>query len=171
MKKYIKYILLPAVFMAITIQFGFAQASPGIKSKEEAIAILRSNEFLQIYRTPNCDSVNVEKFIKEIDKIVHLEAETAGNLKEQLLRSAECEIVIWPLSAPFISKEVGNVLRNNFTDSEYNELSSELAEKLIKMSDAYRYLSSLRQQKEGVVPFGYPGNSEYIDTIYDYFDI
>ncbi len=168
MKKYTLLLLL----IAVAIKGSFAQDLSGIKSEQEAVQIIRSSRFMQIYKSADCDKLNVERFVGEVEKIIPLEKGKKAALKGQLFNVAECEMIVWPVNRPpFIAEAVDDVLKNNFDSAQYCELSVRLIEKLAQMNSAYGYLSSILQQKEGYVPFGYPGSLEYIDMIYDYFDI
>lgn len=158
-------------FVAALSQQGFAQDSFEVCSEEQAIEELRSSNFLDIYKSEPHDPMNVERLIEEVEKIVPLEKPKKARLNEQL-SDVPGNMVEWSFSRPpFISTEVEGILRDNFTADEYNRLSAAFAEKLIAMKVAYGYLSSLFQKRKGVVPFGYPGTREHINSVCAYFGI
>ncbi len=158
-----------------TMQGGFAQDSVSIASKEDAIEILRSSEFVQIYRFTDDDRGNVERLLREIDKTIPIDDDKKILLRNQLLDAAQ--LVVWPMDRPpFIGTAVDAMLKNNFNTTEYEILSSRLTEGMENAVGAYYYLKSVykeqteREAGEPVI-FSLTHTPSFVNMIYEYFDI
>ncbi|MDR2912670.1 MAG: hypothetical protein LBV38_05150 [Alistipes sp.] len=175
------FVFLLSAFFMLLPYCGYAQYGPKFEgSKEEAIAILRNNEFLDILRYPKDSLGNVERFINELSKIAPIEPQNSELLKRQLLSVikkkegywTDWSLVCWPIGKlPFIGSGADKVLKDNFSVAEYEIMSEQLLANMITATATYAYLTELHMVMEEWVVRGFIDGSDYIEMIYDYFDI
>ncbi len=101
-----KRLLFSFLFFAMAVG-GHAQDTLQIDSKEEAIAILRSNKFFEILRNPTDTLENIDRFINEIGQITPIDQQKIDLLKPQFYlasqdpRNRQGGILFWSWSADF----------------------------------------------------------------------
>jgi hypothetical protein len=173
MKKLI--ISLFTVFMAATVHQGYAQNTP-----QEAIAILRVSGFIDILRNPTDTLANVDRFIGELNKIFPVDQQKHSLLKERILSvlrkkegfSEDRSLIYWPLGQyPFVGSNIDRVLKDNFSISVCEKLSGQLAKNLKVTITAYEYLVKRHKINENLAALGFIDTPDYINMIYEYFDI
>lgn len=163
---------------------GYAQDLPKFEgSTEDAIGIVRNSYFVPMLTYAADTLLNIDRFIREVDKIVPVDRQKKGQLEIQLLSvlqkkegySMDWSLIYWPLGrAPFVGSNVDAVLKDNFSSSEYEKLSEQLSKNLITTISAYQFLFYLQKEeleKQDYFIIGFPDNPRLIKGVYDYFDI
>ena len=175
--------LLILFFSAVSYQ-SYAQYSVSKfeGSKEEAIAILRNSEFVNILRhvEDQDSSDNIDRFLVEVDRIVPMDRQKREVLKTKLLDVPKKDTQIkrsgWLTRAPinfppYITPNALKVLQETFSTSDYEKLEEQLTANQITAISAYEYLTEQHMVMEEWVIRGFISVPEYIEMIYDYFDI
>lgn len=174
-----KWIFTFAVLIMATC-YGYSQRAPEIDTKEEAIAILKSSDFFYILRYPEDSVTNVNRFVREIDKIVYSDQQKSDQLKVQLLSvfqkkegySQQWSLLYWPVGqVPYFGSSIQAVLRDNFSASDYEKISSLTAKDLNTAYSAYQYLVALQKEELGWLVLGFTSTPEHIKKVYEYFGI
>lgn len=142
-------------------------------TQDEAIAILRNSEFINIVRFAESEgpSGSVARFVVEVERIIPLDRQKQELITAQLLhiRNRNNWLLGWPMGyVPFIESEILDVLKDNFSTEEYEKLSERLSANLTTAASAYYYLVNVHANW-GV--HGFITIPSYIERIYDYFDI
>jgi len=173
-----KNLIFLATILLVTAHIGNAQPwakpIPAFKgTQEEAIAILRNSEFVNILRVKKDEdpSASVARFIVEIERIIPLDKQKRELITEQLLRIPKENgwMIYWPLGyTPYIELEALDVLKENFSTEVYETLSEQLFVNLTAAASAYDYLTNVHADW-GVR--GFIDIPNYIKMIYDHFDI
>jgi len=175
-------VFLFTVFLAITHSH-YAQGTVPIDSKEEAIAILKANNFMEILRNPTDTLTNIDRFIKEIDKIIPINQEKISILKTQILPALQnrdrdsqyWSLLFWPWHAGslHVGLNVNHILKSNFSITDYEKISEQLSCNLTKTNEAYLYLARVRNKEltGEESPLITPGSRESLENVYSYFGI
>ncbi len=175
-----KKIIFTFVVLVMTTCYGYAQNTLPIDSKEEAIDILKGNEFFDILRYTADSMANIDRFVREICKIVPVDQEKSDLLKAQLLSvlqkkegySQHWSLLYWPIGqAPDFGVNIKAVLKDNFNVADYEKVLSQAEKNLNTAYSAYRYLVVLQKEELDWVVLGFTSTSEHIKKVYDYFGI
>ena len=173
MKKWM--FILFTVFTVATVYQGYAQNTP-----EKDIAILRGSELLDILRHETDTLANIDRFVGEIHKIVPLDQQKSDLLKKGILAvlqkkegwGKDWSLLYWPIGrSPFVGSNTNKLLKDNFSPSDYEKLSDQLSKELETAVSAYKRLTELHKTRENWVSLGFISLPDYIQMIYEYFDI
>ncbi len=171
-----------ASFARYLFSGGHVQNTNNPGDKEESVKILKNSEFINILRHSADEYAfdNVDRFIVEINKIIPVDQLKKKVLKTELLSviqekkgvSHDWYLVFLPWGeTPYIGQDIYNVLKNNFSASDYGRLSNQLSNNLTAAYYAYDYLAKLYTVEKGNGVRGFIDKPEYIDMIYQYFGI
>ena len=132
------------------------------------------------YRTDEDSSANVDRFLIEVERVMPLDQQKRELLKSQMIDIPRKDTRIkgsgWLLgyyssAPPMIGRSLLAVLKDNFSDSEYELLSEQLSANLTKAVSAYEYLTELKMAEEGQTIRVVTGLPNEIPRLYKYFDI
>ena len=172
--------LIVMLFSAVSYHSYAQHSVPKFEgSKEEAIAILRNSEFINILRhvEDQDSSDNIDRFLVEVDRIVPMDRQKREALKAKLLDvppkdiRAQSWLMHTAINVPSIAPSILKILEETFSASDYEKLEEQLTANQITAISAYEYLTEQHMVMEEWVIRGFISLPEYIEMIYDYFDI
>lgn len=166
----------------VTATFCYSQSISQINSKEDAIAILTHNNLFDILRYPADSVANVDRFVREINQVIPLDPQKSNQLKAQLLSvlqkkegfSEHWSLLYWPVEqTPILGTNIRAVLKDNFSNSEYEKITSQISNKLSIAQTAYRFLVSYQRERQSEEDrmISFSSNAEYLKQVYEYFGI
>lgn len=168
-----KRILFAIILAMAIISSVYSQEMTKITSTKQAVDVLRENRFMLIYKWQECDKAkSVELLVDEITKVVPLSKQECDLLSAELLMT-NTHVLRWSVYNKLvaIAPPTLAVLEDNLSSSDYKRVSDILTERWRVATDVFCYLENVQKNEEGWVVRAFGSSYEYINNVYDYFDI
>ena len=186
--------------MPVRVQFNLPVRAPFHSTTQEAINTIRANYLFMFFRQPNDTTANINRLIRDINRVVPVDREANARIREQILAEMwqawqpNREQSQWqafykspnstftlnrfdiPDFIPIMGINANEIIRNNFSEADYKKIYERLVQDRIDARRAYLQLRTLYNQgkscwSDWVIDNGIDSEMTVFHTIFEHFNI